>query len=119
MKQLIFCNNIENADNFKYFKNNAKLLGDAEAHPAPNNANGILKIATIAVPFKDLSNSWRSFKIPFINCKVELKLKRTRYSSLSANGIDNDSDNGNDNDNENSIIFSIKDTKLYVPVANL
>ena len=41
MKQLIFCYNIENADNFKYFKNNAKLLGDAEAHPAPNNANGI------------------------------------------------------------------------------
>ena len=34
-------------------------------------ANGILKNTTIAVPFKYLSNFWRSLKTSSINCKVE------------------------------------------------
>ena len=38
-----FNNNIENNDNFKSFKYKVKLLGNTEAQPAPNNANGILK----------------------------------------------------------------------------
>ena len=46
--------------------------------------------------------------MPLINCKVELKLKWTKYCVLSAAGADV---NGNDNDN---IIFTIKDTKLYL-----
>ena len=36
--------------------------------------NGILKNATIAVPLKYLSDYQRSLEMPFINCKVELKL---------------------------------------------
>ena len=48
-----------------------------------------------------------------INYKVELKLKRTKYCVLSAAGADND------NDNSNNIIFTVKDTKLYVPVVTL
>ena len=51
--------------------------------------------------------------MPLINCKVELKLKWTRYCVLSATGADNN--NGNDN----NIIFTIKGTKLYVPVVTL
>ena len=49
---------ITNTNNFKSIKDKAKLLGTTEA----NNANGILKNATIAVPLKYLSNFWRSLK---------------------------------------------------------
>ena len=50
-----------------------------------------------------------------INCKVELKHKWTKYCDLSIAGNEND----NNNDNANNIIFTIKDTKLYVPVVTL
>ena len=53
--------------------------------------------------------------MPLINCKVELKLKWSKYCALSANG----NDNVNDNDNTNSIISTIKGTKLYLPVVTL
>ena len=51
--------------------------------------------------------------MPLINCKVELKLKWTKYCVLSAAGADSD------NANPNNIIFTIKDTKSYVPVVTL
>ena len=35
--------NIINDSNFKIFKHKAKLLGNTEAQPNPNNDNGILK----------------------------------------------------------------------------
>ena len=35
--------------------------------------------------------------MPLINCKVELKLKWTKYCVLSAAGADNVNDNVNDN----------------------
>ena len=44
------------------------------------------------MPLKHLSYFWRSFEIPIINFKIELKVKLT---------------------------FTIKDTKLYVPVVTL
>ena len=49
--------------------------------------------------------------MPLINCKVELKVKWTKYCVLSAAGNDNDSDNENYN-NANNIIFTIKDKKF-------
>ena len=59
--------------------------------------------------------------MPLINCKVELKLKWTKYCVLSGAGHDNIIiitiiiiiiiNNNN--------IFTIKDTKLYVPVVTL
>ena len=106
-----FDNNIWDIDQVKSFTYKAKILGNTEAQSPPNNANGILENATIPVPLKYLSNFWRSLEMPLINCKVELKLKWTKYCVLSANG--------NDNDNENNIIFTIKDTKFYVPVVTL
>ena len=48
-----------------------------------------------------------------INCKLELKHKWTKYCIFSAAG--NDSKNAN----INNIIFTIKDTKFYVPVVTL
>ena len=68
---------------------------------------------TIAVPLKYLSDFWRLLEMPLINCKIELKLKSTKYCVFSAAGVNV---NGNDDDNN---IFTIKDTKLYVPVLTL
>ena len=48
-----------------------------------------------------------------INCKVELKLKRTKYRVVSAAGA------ANDNINPDNIIFTIRGTKLYVLVVTL
>ena len=48
-----------------------------------------------------------------INCKIELKLKWTKYCVLSAPTADNT------DANHHIIIFTIKDTKLYVPVITL
>ena len=76
------------------------------AQSNPNHANRNLKNAAIAVPLKYLSNFWRSVETPLINCKVELKLKWTKYCVLSAAG--NDNVNNNDSDN---IIFTVKDTQ--------
>ena len=85
---------IANTNNFKSFKYKAKLLENTVYQPAPNQANGILKCATIAVSLKYLSNFWRSLEMALINCKVELKLKWTNYCVLSAAG--NNNVNGND-----------------------
>ena len=93
---------------------NCKLLKLKVAQTALNAANGILKNATIAVPLKYLSNFWRSLEIPLINCKVELKVKWTKYCVLPVGS--NDNLNNIDSDR---IIFTLKDTKLYVPVATL
>ena len=106
-------NNIENIYNFKSFKYNAKLLGNAVAQLAPNQANGILRNAAIAVLLKYLSNIWRLFEMPLITCKVELKLKWSKYCVLTAN------DNDYANANSNIIIITIKDTKLYLLVVTL
>ena len=46
--------------------------------------------------------------MPLINCKFELKFKWPKYCVLSAAG-----DDDNDGDS-NNIIFTIKDTQLYV-----
>ena len=100
MKQLISNADIANDNNFKSFENKAKLLGNTAAI----GANGILRNATIAVALKYLSNIWSSLEMPLINCKVELKLKWTKYCVLSAA----DADNVNDNK-----------TKVYIPVVTL
>ena len=100
---------IANDNNFKSFKYKVKLVGNTEA----DGANGILKNATVAVSLKYLSNFWGSLKMPLIICKIELKLKWTKYYVLPADG------NDNINDKDNIIIFNIKDTKLYVPLVTL
>ena len=48
-----------------------------------------------------------------INCNMELKIRWIKHCVLPVAGTNNA--NGNDDD----IIFTIKDTKLYVPVVNL
>ena len=65
------------------------------------------------MPLNRLSNFQGLFKIPLINCKVELKLKSTKHCILAA------ASNKNTNDNPDTIIFTTKDTKLYVPAVTL
>ena len=52
--------------------------------------------------------------MPLINCKIELKLKQAKYCIFSAAGAEN----VNNIDSIN-IIFTIKDTKLYVLLITL
>ena len=53
--------------------------------------------------------------MPLINCKVELKLEWTKYSTLSVAGNENDIINNS----ANNKISTIKNTKLYVPIVSL
>ena len=107
-------NNIANTDNFKSFRYKTKLLGTAKAQ-ADNAANGILKNASTAVPLKYLSDFWRSLEMLLIDCKVKLKLRSSKHCVLSVAVADN----ANGNNDDNNTIFTIKDTKLYVPVVTL
>ena len=79
---------------------------DKVAQLGLNNSNGILKNAAIAVPLKSLSNFWRSLEMTLINCKVKLKLKGNKILSFSCSWCYYCS--------WCNIIFTIKDTKLYV-----
>ena len=50
-----------------------------------------------------------------IDCKIELKLKWTKYCVLAV--LNNENDNADADSNNN--IFTIEDAKLYVPVVAL
>ena len=50
--------------------------------------------------------------MPLINCKIELKLKCAKHFVLATGSNDND-------DFNSDVIFTIKDTKLYVLVVTL
>ena len=84
----------------KSFKYKTKLI--------ESTGNGILENATISVPLKYLSNFWELVEMPFINWKVESKLRWTKYFVLVTGPVDNT------NANPNNSIFTIQDTKLYV-----
>ena len=56
---------------------------------------------------------WKSYEIPLINCKVELEVHWKGQCVLAAAAADNV------NANESNIIFTIKNTKLHIPVATL
>ena len=81
------------------------------------------KDVKIVIPLKHLSNFWKNFNIPLINCVVELILtlfkdcvlisKSTRDADYGANPIVHEIDHPED------ATFQITDTKLYVPVVTL
>ena len=66
------------------------------------------KTVEIMVPLKYLSNFWRAFEMPLINCFVNLML------TWSANCVIVSTDVANQ-----IATFAITDTKLYVPVVTL
>ena len=69
----------------------------------------------IALPFKYLSNLWRSLEMSLINCKVNLSLKWIENCVLSTAEFGaNANATGAD-----GATFKINDAKLYVPVVTL
>ena len=67
------------------------------------------------MPLKYLSNFGTSLEMSLINCKIEIKLKWTKYYVLAVLGKENDNADVDSNNN----IFTIKDTKLYLSVVTL
>ena len=88
---------VDNSSSFKY---KVELLGDPVV--ANNIARRNLKVV---VPLKYLSNFFRSFEMPLINCKTKLNLTWKKKCVLS--------------NDDGDAVFIINDTKLYVPVATL
>ena len=89
----------DNAPSFKY---KASITGNTVADGANSKKDNV----KIAVPYKYLSNFWRSLEIPLINCKVELTLNLyTNCVIIIGNGT--------------AATFTITDTKLYVPIVTL
>ena len=80
------------------YYNDAYILvrGNIKMTENTATANAILENATITMPLKYLCNFWRSLEMPLINCKVELKLKWTKYCVLAATGAENANADSND-----------------------
>ena len=80
--------------------------------------NLVKKEVEIVVPFKYLSNFWRTLSMPLINCEVSLTLTWSEncvITSIERRVITN---TGRDTSPTNAT-FEITDTKLYVPVVTL
>ena len=60
------------------------------------------------IPLKYLSNVWRTFEMPFINCEIELIMTWSRNSVIISTNI-----------NDQIPTFTITETNLYVPVVTL
>ena len=88
----------DNLADSESFKSKIKITGKT-----PNDDNE--KDVEITVPLKYLSNFWRTFEMPLINCEVNLIL--TWSSTWVITNFDG------------AGTFEITDTKLYVPVVTL
>ena len=88
------------ANNSSSFKYKISLLGDR------NVVGSIVRLnVKVVVPLKYLSNFFKSLEIPLINCKIKLNLTWKRECELSTDVGD--------------AVFTINDTKMYVPVVTL
>ena len=81
-----------------------------------------------AVPLKQLSNFWRSLKMPLINCEIELILTWSKYRVILSNARRdatelNAANVSNVKPAVNALATSatseLIDTKFYVPVVTL
>ena len=86
---------VDTLSSFKYKSNLIVVL------PNGGRKDGV----KIAVPFKYLSNFWRSLEMSLINCKIELSLTWNQNCVLSTV--------------VNNSTFAITDTKFYVPIVTL
>ena len=66
------------------------------------------KNVEIMIPLNYLSNFWRTFEMPLINCKVNLILNWSENCVIVSTVVENQ-----------IATFAITDTKLYVPVVTL
>ena len=104
----------------KPFEYKAKLVGIM-----PNN-NNILD-AEVVVPLKYLSNFWRYFNLPLINCEIELDLSWSKeciiseisiVSAIAGNPRDNPPVQAREARQTAGATFQINNAKLYIPVVN-
>ena len=82
------------------FKYKVSLLGNPVL-----DGNVAKRSVKVVVPFKYLSNFFRSLEMPLINCKIKLNLTWKKEYVLSPDTGD--------------AVFIINDTKMYVPVVTL
>ena len=87
--------NIAQSESFKY-----KIKIMRKTHTASNT-----KDVEIAVPLKYLSNFWRTLKMLFISCEINLTLTWSEDCVISSR--------------TGATKFKITDTKLYVPIVTL
>ena len=80
------------------FKQKTKITGK---NPAVDKTKNV----KIAVPLKYLSNFWRTYEMPLINCEISLNLSWSKKCVISSA--------------VGKTEFAITDTKLYVPVVVL
>ena len=125
-------NLIEYSDN--YPKTSGSLWQYTKDIPAVNNDNAIIdftnnnltdsfdfkvkltcqtgnngtKNVEIMAPLKYLSNFWRTFEMPLINCEINLLLTWSESCVIVSTYVANQ-----------NATFAITDTKLYVPVVTL
>ena len=66
------------------------------------------KNVEIMIPLNYLSNFWRTFEMPLINCEVNLILNWSENCVIVSTVVENQ-----------IATFAITDTKLYVPVVTL
>ena len=107
-----------NSESFKYKTSITGNTYDGD----DDDTNQVGKNETeIVVPLKHLSNFWKTFNIPLINCEIEVILTWSKSCFLADMSV---RDAGNNN-NLPAIVaptgleFQIIDTKLYVPVVTL
>ena len=100
--------NVTNDDNAPLFKTKANLIGNAET-------KGTKKGVKITLPLKYLSNFWRSYEIPLVNCKFELSLDWIENCVLTIAQTDANANNTG----ADSATFKITDAKLDVPIVTL
>ena len=91
---------INNSQSFKY---KAAFVGKKIANAKDGKSS--VEDTEIVVPLKYLSNFWRSFEMPLINCNVHLELNWIEDYILSNVG--------------NSKKFEVTDAKLHVPIVTL
>ena len=89
--------NFHAADNSASFKFKQKITGVTDDDSTKN--------VEIMVSLKDLSNVWRTLKMPLFNCEINIVLTWSDKCVLS-------------NDTK-ATTFAITNTKLYVPVVTL
>ena len=72
------------------------------------NDDGRINDVEIMVPLKYLSNFWRNFEMPLINCEVELTLTWSAKCVIIYTNVANQNHT-----------FAITETNFYVPVVTL
>ena len=81
------------------FKIKGKITGQRGSNDTKN-----LKIM---LPFKHLSNFWRTLEMALINCEINLDLNSSKNNFIVANNTDQNT------------TFSVTDTKIYILVVSL